>query len=272
VRLAFAAAVYIDPDILIVDEALAVGDLRFQKKCREKMNEFKRLGITIILVSHSMSDISTMCNKAIFLKNGEPAFIGDASDAINAYTYEENKAEMKQVEAVPLYKATELTQDVEAKDLPKEYGGDRGGTRDILIKEVFCYQRGKEKELSEIQFGEDIIIEFTYEAINRIERPVFRVNFSVTGYKFFANIDSTDTGLSIPYIEGKGRAVFEIKRPNLYPQAYKLNIGVTTESINSHLFFWNEAGGFLIRAPKGKNMSYPTAIVELDSVVSLHKT
>lgn len=261
-RLAFATAVNVDPDILIVDEALAIGDLRFQKKCMEKMNEFKERGMTLVIVSHSMSDINTMCNNAILLKNGRVAFIGEAGGAINAYTYEESKMEVARLKEknIPV---------PETHSLPNTYGGDKGGTDEIFIDNVICYQKGRDQSIPEIEFGKDIVIEFDYEAVRKIEKPIFRVNFSIVGYKFFANINSTDHGLHIPHIDGKGRVVFEIIKPNLYPQAYMVNIAVVTETINSHLFFWNEAARFLVRAPRGKTMSYPSAIVELESSISV---
>lgn len=262
IRLAFSMFVFLKPEVLILDEGLSVGDLRFQKKCKEKMNELKNQGVTILLVSHIMSDISTMCEKAVFLNRGQMAYYGSASEAINAYTYAQGLAELKNVETRPV-------NDKEPNLIPTEYGGDKGGTREVFINNVFCYQKGKDKNVPEICFGENIMIEFDYEALHKIERPIFRINFSVTGYNFFANIDSTDTGLSIPFIEGKGKLLVEIKDPNLYPQAYKVNIAVVTETLNTHLFFWNEAASFIVRPPVGTCMSYPTAIVKLESEISL---
>ncbi|HEY6192861.1 MAG TPA: ABC transporter ATP-binding protein [Bacteroidota bacterium] len=257
-RLGFSTAVNVNPDILLIDEALGVGDLKFQMKSRERMNDFKKRNVTIVLVSHNMSDISVICDRAIFLESGRTAFIGGVSDAINAYTFEENQAESRKVDQ----------KSIEHRDdwgLPTEYGGDMGGTRDIVITKVLCYEKGRDKQTHDISFGENIIIEFDYEAARRVERPIFRVNFSVTGYRFFANIDSVDAGLKIPFVEGRGKIVLEVKRPNLYPQAYKVNLAVTTEELNTHLFFWNEAASFVVRAPNGKCMSYPTAIIELQS-------
>jgi ABC-type polysaccharide/polyol phosphate transport system ATPase subunit/predicted SAM-dependent methyltransferase len=262
VRLAFSMFAFLRPDVLIVDEALSVGDLRFQKKSKEKMNELKRQGVTMLFVSHIMSDINSMCERALFLQNGQMAFYGGASDAINAYTYSQNLAEVKSVEMKP-------ESPKQTKSVPTEYGGDRGGTGEIFINNVLCYQKGKDKYVPEIYFGENIMIEFDYEAVHRIVRPIFRINFSLTGYDFFANIDSTDTGLTIPFIEGNGKVTLEIKQPNLYPQAYKVNIGVLTENVNSHLFFWNEAGSFLVLPPHGKYMYHPTAIVKLEGEIGL---
>ena len=70
VRLAFAVAINVEPDILIVDEALAVGDVRFQLKCMDKFLEFKEKGITILYVSHDVNSIKRFCNRAIWINEG----------------------------------------------------------------------------------------------------------------------------------------------------------------------------------------------------------
>jgi len=69
-RLAFATAVAVEPDILLLDEVLAVGDEKFQMKCREKINNFKKSGATIVLVSHSLEAIQSICDRAILLEHG----------------------------------------------------------------------------------------------------------------------------------------------------------------------------------------------------------
>jgi teichoic acid transport system ATP-binding protein len=262
VRLAFAAAIHVDPDILIVDEALAVGDLRFQKKCKEHINNFMHQGKSIILVSHVMSDISAVCRTALFLQDGLPSYYGDVSEAINMYSYEGSKAEINQVGPLESGKGDSHT-------LPSSYGGDRGGTNDIIISRVCCYQKGGDKDVSEIQFGENILIELDYTVRHPIENPIFRVNLSTMGHRFFANIDSTDAGLLIPSISGKGCVVVEIKNPNLYPQAYTVNVGVVSKYINVHFFFWNEAASFIIRPPAGRAMAYDTALIALECELTL---
>src|SRR5260370_22526598 len=74
VRLGFAVAAHLDPEILIVDEALAVGDMAFQKKCLDKMGEFGESGRTILFVSHNISAILSLCQKGILLERGHVAF------------------------------------------------------------------------------------------------------------------------------------------------------------------------------------------------------
>jgi len=85
VRLAFAVAAQLEPEILIVDEVLAVGDIAFQKKCLDKMEKAGQLGGTVIIVSHNMSVISRLCQRAILLKSGIVEYDGTSLDAIGKY-------------------------------------------------------------------------------------------------------------------------------------------------------------------------------------------
>ena len=85
VRLAFAVAINIDPEILIVDEALSVGDVFFQAKCYHKFEEFKKMGKTIVFVSHDLSSIQKYCDRVILLNRGEKLGEGAARDMIDAY-------------------------------------------------------------------------------------------------------------------------------------------------------------------------------------------
>lgn len=82
VRLAFAVAVHTDPDVLLVDEVLAVGDEAFQRKCMERIAQFRAEGRTIVLVSHSASQVQELCDRAVVLKDGEVVFDGDVNDGV----------------------------------------------------------------------------------------------------------------------------------------------------------------------------------------------
>jgi len=85
VRLAFACAVSVDPDILIVDEAISVGDVFFANKCFRKISDFKEQGKTIVLVSHSMDTIQKNCGRALFLDKGKAVCVGESRDVVNQY-------------------------------------------------------------------------------------------------------------------------------------------------------------------------------------------
>ncbi len=85
VRLGFAIAINVDPEILVVDEVLAVGDAAFQEKCFQKFKDFKRDGKTVILVSHSTETVQTLCDTAAWLDHGELKTVGAAKPTIKAY-------------------------------------------------------------------------------------------------------------------------------------------------------------------------------------------
>lgn len=85
-RLAFSIAVATDPEILIIDEALAVGDLGFRQKCARRINEIKHSGSTIIYVSHHLDEIKNICTRAIFMEDGKIALSGDVNEVCEYYT------------------------------------------------------------------------------------------------------------------------------------------------------------------------------------------
>lgn len=85
IRLAFSIAAHLEPEILIVDEILAVGDANFQTKCLEKMNQFGRDGKTVIVVSHSMGTITDICKKAILLSHGQIVCQGNPKEVVDTY-------------------------------------------------------------------------------------------------------------------------------------------------------------------------------------------
>lgn len=85
VRLAFAVQVMVEPDILIVDEALAVGDALFQRKCYARMDDLVRKGTTLFLVTHSLGEVKRICKKAVYLKSGKISAIGDAVEVAERY-------------------------------------------------------------------------------------------------------------------------------------------------------------------------------------------
>lgn len=84
-RLGFSVAAHLDPEILLIDEILAVGDLRFQAKCREKLEEFKRRQVTIVLVSHSLKEVQSFCDRVIWLKDGKIAGNGEPGSVLASY-------------------------------------------------------------------------------------------------------------------------------------------------------------------------------------------
>ena len=84
-RLAFSLAVHVDADIIVIDEALAVGDGAYEKKCIDRIWELKRNGITILFCSHSLYTVSTFCDRALWLKEGSAKAVGNTKEVISRY-------------------------------------------------------------------------------------------------------------------------------------------------------------------------------------------
>ena len=84
-KLGFSVISQVDPDVLIIDEVLAVGDIAFQRKCIETIKTFKAKGVTILFVSHNMDDVKRVCDKVIWVENHRLKAIGDADTVINKF-------------------------------------------------------------------------------------------------------------------------------------------------------------------------------------------
>jgi lipopolysaccharide transport system ATP-binding protein len=103
-RLGFAIAAHLDPDVLVIDEVLSVGDIAFQQRCVERMERFKKDGVTIIFVSHNLQAVATLCNRALYLKR-EVRSLGPVSQALVAYLADVSAIEQPAAGAVEITSA-----------------------------------------------------------------------------------------------------------------------------------------------------------------------
>jgi lipopolysaccharide transport system ATP-binding protein len=155
VRLAFSVAAHLEPEVLVVDEVLAVGDMKFQKKCLEKMEAASNTqGRTILLVSHQMAAIQNLCNKAILLDHGKILKIGDVDLVIKEYF---NKME-----------------DFSKQSLSSRQ--DRQGTGDIQFLSVVL-QNHNEEAVNYFQIGQSIKIKFYFK--NSLNKDLINLNFAL---------------------------------------------------------------------------------------------
>lgn len=128
-RLGFAIAINVDADILIIDEALSVGDQTFYNKCIDKMNEFKNEGKTIIFVSHNLSQVSSFCDRAIWLEFGRVKMDGGAQEVVKHYTDFLNSHKSLSPKEQKQYK-TDLTKD--EADIPKAIKNKQTNKRELF--------------------------------------------------------------------------------------------------------------------------------------------
>jgi lipopolysaccharide transport system ATP-binding protein len=157
VRLAFAVAAHLEPDILVVDEVLAVGDAEFQKKAIGKMQDVSRQGgRTVLFVSHNMASIQKLCSKAIVLENGKIKYVGNVSDGISNYLSTSNSS-VKQI---------------------LEDRKDRTGEGLIKFKDYNIYElSSKKKGISTIKSGDNIAIEFSFLGKVILNQVNLRIQF-----------------------------------------------------------------------------------------------
>lgn len=147
VRLAFAVAAHLEPEILVVDEVLAVGDSEFQKKCIGKMKEVSSDGRTILFVSHNMAAVQNLCNKSIFLKHGELVDYGDTSLILPKYL-----------------KSTDQGSSVDLRSR-----ADRSGSGHIRFTSFdVCDSKGE--QLLTPQTGQDVMLRFAFEKNGEVNR------------------------------------------------------------------------------------------------------
>jgi ABC-type polysaccharide/polyol phosphate transport system ATPase subunit len=138
VRLAFSVATAVDPDIMIIDEALSVGDQYFQKKCLDRMAAFKKTDKTIIFCSHDLYQVKTFCEKAIWLHHGRIKMMGDSAGVVNAYSgYEQMKAGATRTEDEPtVYDGVLKSSFLFIKDLSVRQNGRKDLTIECAVESL----------------------------------------------------------------------------------------------------------------------------------------
>ena len=201
-RLGFSVAVHIDPEVLLVDEVLAVGDASFQRKCLEQINQLRREGITILLVSHDLDAVRNACQRAIWLNQGKVAADGEAEAVVQQYmwrSYEEG--------------ATVLT----------EKEGHRWGTGEIRITNVRLLDRdGQERRI--FRTGDPMVVEMHYYTKKRVLRPVFGLAIHRIDGAHVTGPNNQFAGYEIPWVEGEGTVTYSVKRLPLLKGQYEISI------------------------------------------------
>jgi len=197
IRLAFAVAIQIDPEILIVDEALSVGDVFFQSKCFRRIEELCNKGVTILFVSHQLSTIQSVCQKAILLDKGRIVCQGDSRTTVEAYIRHiatlHGARDMATIqEDIRIEK--EVKETVAAEDHSKDNLGDerfsatnRYGTGKARLLKYVVNDLNNCKQIV-VQSAASLKIRLSYKTHARIEKPfvAIRIN-TVTGVQIYGN-------------------------------------------------------------------------------------
>jgi lipopolysaccharide transport system ATP-binding protein len=193
VRLAFSVAAHMEPDILLVDEVLAVGDAEFQKKCLGKMEEVsKASGRTILFVSHNMAAIRNLCEKTILLEDGKLKMFGDTEKVISSYLSEYN------LKAVTNYLVNT--------------------NEDIQISKISIFNEKNQPQVK-IPVSEDFFIKTEFEVFKPTDRAVFSIFFHADGDLLLLSSESDKNAKLTDYAPGKYTTTIKVPK-------FLLNVGI----------------------------------------------
>lgn len=228
-RLAFATATATDPDILLIDEVLAVGDEAFQRKSFDKINEFKMNGKTIVLVTHSLDTVKRLCDSAILLEHGRMVSIGNSEMVIDVYhkkMREKEEEVLKSLQVKMIQHGSSATAVVETSDTKKvEPPKDRWGSREVEITEVKIFaENGEERYIFET--GEPMIVRMKYSAKQRIEEPVFGIAIHRIDGVHINGPNTKTSAYPIKFVEGEGEIDYSIISIPLLDGTYQLSAAV----------------------------------------------
>ena len=213
-RLGFAVAAHLEPDVLIVDEVLAVGDAAFQKKCLSAMQDLRGGGRTVLFVSHNMAAVENLCSRGIWIANGQVCMDGSTHDVIEAY--------------MGSFASGDSAGGALAVD------GRRGHGEIQYTRVEFLAKTGEPQSVT--RAGKGIVIRFHYHAREAVERPSF-------GFQLLTDLGTVVTdsstwlhGLDIPLVPaGDGHIDLEIDSLNLLPGRYYLNLWLES-LLEQHLY------------------------------------
>lgn len=238
VRLGFAIAVIGMPEILLVDEVLAVGDISFQKKCFERIQMLKQNGTTILLVSHSPGQVWAVCNKGIVIHKGHSLGITSVEDACKLY---EHNNVLDRLNRDAGQKSTEV---------PKDYGGLRGGAGTAFIEKVEVLD-GNGTATDTVTYSEDFILRYHLTIRERIEKGILRVLIDSEINKALAIIDNYEVHRKLIDMEQGSHVIdIHVRSPNLRPGLYYFSAAIVDKDVGVHIFYEQNHASLIIAHPE----------------------
>lgn len=250
-RLAFAAATEVDPEILITDEVLAVGDEAFQRRCMERIYRFRRMGKTIVFVSHALEVVRTLCDYAVWLDKGVARATGVASEVIDAYLTDVNRKERERFERL---RGEDEERDTDTDAEPDD--NRRFGSREVEITAVeLLNEAGTPRAV--FQTHETVIVRMHYYAEQAVRYPVFGIALHHGNGLWLTGPNTSFDGIDIPVVEGAGYIDFIIPDLPLLTGRYDLTVAVYDETM-LHPYDHHERKYQLVVQSRGLRERYGT--------------
>ena len=245
-RLAFAVAINVDADILLIDEILAVGDASFQEKCFRKLREIKANGTTIVIVSHALAQVEKICDRCLWIHEGSVRADGTPSEVHARYMdYMRVKALGSGAGGRKLSKAEEGKW-AELETIPGS--GVRTGSHKAFVTGIRLLNE-KQEETVLLRTGEKAYIEVSYEVREPLKNAAFRWNFYRSDYvQCFATNTRND---QVPQfdLERSGRLLFELSSLELLPGEYSGDFRIVCGEEDENVDFISQAVSFAVSAP-----------------------
>ncbi len=215
-RLAFAVSVHTSPDVLLIDEVLAVGDIAFQRKCLERIDMFKQGGCAILIVSHDTAQVRDLCDRVIWMRDGRAVATGDPQDVVNQY----ENAMMAETEK---RRQTRNAGYQSQSNRELEHNVNRKGTMEMEISGVQLLDKNWEP-VSEFKNGNALIVEIAYTPIKRVQSPIFSV--TIRDERGEICLDTNTARLEMPAIEHNGVIRVHFDRLDLTAGIYFVDVGI----------------------------------------------
>ncbi len=229
VKLGFSIATSMDADILVVDEVLAVGDLAFQRKCFDRMEELiKRQGKTILLVSHNIRQVERMCERVILMNQGVMAADGRPKEICTRF-YSENDEKIKLQTAKVGGARREMTGGVEVKQI------------ELLDKSG----RGVE----DVDYADSLIIRLTIVTSIVLNKPYFGIGVHTTDFLYLATENTDDLFQEKTLYPGTHVIEMKVSSFPFLPGAYSIRVGIGGGDISKPLFYEESMFTFLVKMP-----------------------
>lgn len=213
-RLGFAVSTHVRPDILLVDEVLAVGDLAFQRKCVERIKQFKAEGVTIILVSHDTAMIGDLCDEALWLRRGRVMAQGKAGDVVNQYVRDTETRRRTPTSHPILHTHT---------GVELRLHENRIGSLELEITKVSVAGLD-DIPISEVEVGDPLRIEVFYRAKTAVPSPILQVRIRRHDGAICYEANTESSGVAIPPVQGDGQIALTLEELDLPPGWYFVDV------------------------------------------------
>lgn len=264
VRLGFAVAALSRPDVLLMDEVLAVGDLNFQKKCYDYVLGLKRSGTSIILVSHSPGAIWSVCDKGLFMDRGIAKVFGPVEDVVRAY---DNQNTRNAIRADLQFAKAEQAHSGGSVAAATSDSANISGTGDVECVAFRLVSPENGETVTELTFGKAFAIELDLQVHRHIDNFILRIVADAAHYKNIATIDNYEQGAELATLApGRYRFRIDIPQQNFRPGAYIFNMAVAQRHVGVHLFLWLKCAHLVVLSPTDQFIySDPFAVMHLDA-------